>query len=225
VTLFYPDVSNNEWGGPDWTEEGQQSLINFLSQLHGEGFAGVVHKVSQGGYFSDPYWQACRSWCEANDLSWLGYHYCDTSGPASQAAQFVSNDGGGNVMLDFELLAGGISNFWALVTAFNNAGVNVSMAYLPDWYWGQIGEPDLSDLAANQISLVSSAYPDGSGYASDVYANSGGDSGEGWAPYGGATPTCWQFTDSANIAGIMADCNAYEGPGPNLDALFTGNVF
>jgi len=58
---------------------------------------------------------------------------------------------------------------------------------------------------------VSSGYPGGSGYASTIYANSSGNSGEGWAPYGGATPAAWQFTNSADIAGLTVDCNAYRG--------------
>lgn len=218
VTLYYPDVSNNNWSS-------DQELTNFLSQLHGQGFAGVVHKVSEGNYYQDPYWQPCRTWCENNNLSWLGYHYVTTNDPASQVRTWLGNDGGPNVMFDFEANSGDINNFWALVSAFNSAGVNVSLAYIPNWYWGKIGYPDLSGLTANQISLISSSYPDGSGYASDVYENSGGNSGPGWAPYGGASPTAWQFTDSAIVAGIRVDCNAYNGPGTNLDALFTGNVF
>jgi hypothetical protein len=123
-------------------------------------------------------------------------------------------------MLDVESNSGDIDNFWAVVQAFNNAGINVSLAYIPRWYWEKIGCPDLSSLAENQIQLVSSNYPNvGSGYASDVYYNAGGEAGPGWTSYGGATPTCWQFTDQANVAGHVVDCNAYNGP--NLDALFT----
>lgn len=223
MTLWWPDVSNRQWGLP-WTVESQQALINFLSGLHTEGFAGVCHKVSEGDDFQDPYWQACRTWCEQNDLSWLGYHYATTDDPASQVGLFVDNNGGPNVMIDVEANSGNINNFWALVNAFNNVGVNVSLAYIPRWYWGNIAEPDLSALPANQISLVSSGYPVGDGgYAADIYTAAGGDGGEGWAPYGGATPAGWQFSDSANVGGLFVDCNAYTGS--NLDALFTGAIF
>ncbi|MFI5781977.1 hypothetical protein [Nocardia sp. NPDC051570] len=61
---------------------------------------------------------------------------------------------------------------------------------------GQIGSADLSQVPG----LISSAYPDGTGYASQIYENAGGDSGTGWTSYGGATPVIWQFTDSANWA-------------------------
>jgi hypothetical protein len=210
--LYYPDVSNNQWAS-------DADLISFLSQLKGQGFAGVVHKASEGNYFADRYWPICQDWCVHNDLSWLPYHYVTTDDPASQAQTFVNNSGGPNVMLDVEANSGDINNFWAVVNAFNNAGVNVSLAYIPRWYWEQIGSPDLSALPANGIQLVSSNYPAGGGEASEIYAAAGGDNGPGWAPYGGATPAAWQFTDKANIAGKTVDCNAYHGT--SLDVFFT----
>lgn len=214
MTIFYPDVSNNNWGST-------QDLIAFLSQLHGEGFAGVVHKVSEGNYYADPYWQPCRQWCEANNLSWLGYHYVTLDDPASQVEVFTRNNGGLNVMLDFEAGSGGMANLWAVTDAFNQVGVNVALAYIPNWYLnGEAGGGDLSALAGGEIALVSSAYPGGTGCAADIYGAAGGDSGEGWDSYNHASPVCWQFTDHASIGGLTVDCNAYKGN--NLDALFTG---
>jgi hypothetical protein len=99
----------------------------------------------------------------------------------------------------------------------------VSLAYIPRWYLGQIGGGDLSRLAPNGISLVSSAYEFRGDYASTEYYESGGDGGNGWNSYNGGTPSVWQFTDAAIVAGLSVDCNAYKGD--NLDALFTGNVF
>lgn len=215
-TLFYPDVSNNNWSSVS-------QLTGFLSQLHAQGFAGVCHKVSEGAGFQDVYWKPCRAWCEANDLSWLGYHFCTTDDPAGQANNFNTNNGGGNVMLDFEQGSGDINNFWAIVQAFNNANVNVSLAYIPRWYWEDIGSPDLSPLPANGIQLVSSDYEqDPPGFASDIYHWQGGDDGPGWAAYGGRSPAAWQFTDKASIAGIPVDCNVHHTPETDLDGFFTG---
>lgn len=224
VTLYYPDVSNNNWNS-------HTDVINFLSQLVGEGFSGVAHKVSEGAGYADPYWQDCRVWCEQNGLPCIGYHYVTTEDPDAQAAQWNANQGGPNAMLDFEANSGDIGNFWNVVNAFNAAGVNVAMVYLPHWYWQQIGSPDLSAFGPDQIALVSSAYPDvsstypdGDGYASVIYENSGGDAGSGWAPYGGATPTVWQFTDKAAVAGFSVDCNAYLGTADELAKLFGSSV-
>jgi len=52
---------------------------------------------------------------------------------------------------------------------------------------------------------------DGAGYASTIYANVGGDSGPGWAAYGNTKPSAWQFNNSADVAGLSVDCNAYVG--------------
>jgi hypothetical protein len=216
VTILYPDVSNNQWGLP-YSWSGYDKLIAFLRQLRPD-FGGVVHKVSEGADFIDPYWRSCRAWCESNGLSWLGYHYVTTDDSDAQVSQWVANNGGPYAMLDFEARSGNGSNFWSVVNAFNKAGVSVTLAYYPRWYWGGIGQPDLGYLATNQISLVSSNYPNGPDYVA-----SGGDGGPGWLPYGDATPSVWQFTDEATIAGVTCDCNAYHGT--NLDALFTGNVF
>jgi len=213
LTLWYPDTSNNNFSS---TEE----CLDFLAQLKPEGFSGIVQKASEGNYYQDPYWPVVQQWCQENDFPNLPYHYLTTDNPSSQAATFVSNGGGPFVMFDVEANSGDLVNVWAVVNAFNAAGVNVTLAYLPNWYWNEIGSPDLSLLAANGVSLVSSAYPAGAGYASTIYAEACGDSGEGWNPYGGATPAAWQFTDQANIDGFIVDCNAYKGT--NLNELFTG---
>lgn len=157
---------------------------------------------------TDPYWPTVRQWCQQHDLPVIGYHYVATDNPAAQARTWLGNNGGTVAMLDWEESGGDLSNLTAVVDAFNAAGITVQLGYYPRWYWSRVGGGNLSHLAN---ALVASAYPDGSGYASTVYVRSGGDSGAGWAPYGGATPAAWQFTSSANIAGFRVDCNAYRG--------------
>lgn len=207
MTLFFPDLSNNNWSS-------DQDVTNFLSQLKAEGFAGASHKVSEGSYYSDPYWPVFRDYCAANSIPYIGYHCLTNDDPASQVATYQANGGSPNMMMDHETFNGQNANldqFWAVVNAFNAAGINVQLEYLPRWFWGTIGSPDLSGLSGNSIVLVSSAYPGGAGYASAIYAGAGGDAGEGWSSYGNCTPGAWQFTDSATIAGHNVDCNAYLG--------------
>lgn len=208
VTLFYPDCSNNNWSST-------QDAINFLKQLVSEGFSGVCHKVSEGDYYEDPYWPTVQQWCQNNNLPVLGYHYVTTDDAASQARTWLGNNGGTQAMLDWEQNGGNLANLTAVVDAFNTAGITVQLGYYPQWYWSEQGGGDLSDLAN---ALVSSAYPDGTGYASTIYTNAGGQTGAGWAPYGNTTPAAWQFTSSANIAGVITDCNAYLGT--DLTVLF-----
>jgi hypothetical protein len=168
--------------------------------------------MSQGSDFIDPYGAIAQTWCAQNDFPFIGYHYVSTDDPAAQAQNWLAAGGGTNAMFDWEDGSGDLNTFWAVVNAFNDAGVNVQLGYMPRWYLEGAGSgagTDLSPLAANGILLVSSGYPGGTGYASDLYAQGGGDGGEGWQPYNGATPSAWQFTDSATVGGISPiDCNA-----------------
>jgi len=208
MTLFYPDCSNNNWSST-------LEAISFLHKLVPEGFSGMCHKVSEGSYYEDPYWPVVQKWCQANGLPLIGYHYVTTDNAAAQARTWQGNHGGTRAMLDWEHNGGDLANLTTVVDAFNAAGVTVQLGYYPRWYWQQEGGGNLAGLSD---ALVSSAYPDGSGYAFTIYTHSGGNTGPGWAPYGNATPAAWQFTDEASIGAIRADCNAYRGT--NLTDLF-----
>lgn len=209
MTLYYPDVSNNQWQN---ASDAQQ----FVAQLAPEGFSAICHKVSEGNYYRDTYWPVVRDAAAAAGLPCLGYHYVTTNDAAQQAQAFIANGGGKVAMLDFEANSGDIGNFWAVVNAFNALGVEILLSYIPRWYWQQIGSPSLTSVPG----LVSSAYPGGTGYASAIYENDAGDGGSGWNSYGGATPVAWQFTDRAMVAGISVDCNAFKGDAAQLAALF-----
>jgi len=219
TALFYPDVSNNNWRSVG-------DALYFLSQLVPEGFSAVVHKVSEGSYYEDPFWPPVRDWCADNGLLCLGYHYVTTDDPGAQAATWNDNGGGPNAMFDWEANSGNLGNFWNVTNGFNAGGVNITLGYCPEWYWSEVGGGDLGELAANQIGLVSSAYPiSGANYASSIFASAGGDCGEGFTPYGGGTPAAWQFTDRAIIAGFSVDCNAFLGTPAELQQLFTTGTF
>jgi hypothetical protein len=204
MTLYGFDISNNNGANLS------------IAEIKSEGFAWCEAKVSQGNYFSDPEWQQYRDQANACGLPIIGYHYADAScSPASQAARFQNNEGGDFVMIDFEQNSGDITDYWALAQAFNAIGITVSVSYIPQWYWQQIGSPDLSRVPG----LAASAYPISSaGYASVLYQEGGGDSGEGWTPYGHGNPAIWQFSDCALIDGSTLDADAFRG---SLDDLIT----
>lgn len=208
MTVFYPDTSNNNWSSV--TE-----AIAFLEQLAPQGFGGICQKVSEGSYYEDPYWPPVQRWCDQHAFPLIGYHYVTVDDAAAQVRTWLGNHGGTSTMLDWEHNGGDLANLTAVVEAFNAAGITVQLGYYPRWYWSQEGGGDLSGLAN---ALVSSAYPDGAGYAFTIYTRSGGNAGEGWAPYGNAAPAAWQFTDEASIGAIRADCNAYRGA--DLAVLF-----
>ncbi|MDH6243841.1 hypothetical protein [Mycobacterium sp. OTB74] len=210
MTLYGPDTSNNNFNSVG-------AATAFVSQLPGQGFSWITQKVSEGDYYVDPYWPVISQWCVQNKFPCIGYHYVTTNDPASQARTWLHNNGGRYAMLDFEANSGDITNFWAVVDAFNNAGVFISLSYIPHWYWQQIGSPDLSKVPG----LVASNYVGGSGFASTLYP---GDASRYWAPYGGATPQILQFTSSALVGNLLVDCNAFRGNVDQLIALFQGRT-
>ena len=85
------------------------------------------------------------------------------------------------------------------------------LLYLPQWYWQQIGSPDLRPFGASGVHLVSSNY------------TSYSDNGPGWAPYGGVTPLVWQYTDAHAINGFKVDHNAVKVPLSQFLSLIGGD--
>lgn len=190
-----------------------------VRRLAAEGFSWIEAKVSEGDYYTDHTWPTVRDAATQAGIPIIGYHYANAScAPAAQVQTWLGNGGPNVCMLDFEDHSGTISDYWTLVNAFNAAGVTVALSYIPQWYWEQIGSPDLSQVPG----LIASNYLGGTGFASDLYAAAGGDSGHGWAPYGGASPVMWQFTDRASVAGMSVDADAFKGSQSDLVALLTG---
>lgn len=213
MTLFGVDLSNNNWGGAP-----PASIVPTLNEIIAEGFSWIEHKCSEGNYYADPYWPTVWQWAQQTGNIVVAYHYVTTDDPAQQAQKYLSNDpsnGAAPCMLDFEANSGDINNFWAVFNAFTAAGINMRLDYIPHWYWQQIGSPDLSGV----VGLVSSAYYEEGNYASTEYNDAGGDNGQGWTGYGGATPVIWQFTDAALVAGKSVDANAFKGSLDDLKAL------
>lgn len=82
------------------------------------------------------------------------------------------------------------------IDAYRALGGVIHDLYLPHWYWQVLGSPDLAGMRDRHMFLTSSAYV--------TY----GDSGPGWAAYGGMTPQVWQYTDTGPWS---MDWNAFKG--------------
>jgi hypothetical protein len=201
--IFWTDVSNNNWGAKTLTAAGTAALYKFLPLVKPAGFSGLIHKMSQGSTFIDPYGALAQNDCASYALPFMGYHWVTMDDPGSQVQCWTSAGGRENVYFDFEDvdLNGNptltMDQFWAVVNAFNAEGINVSAAYIPAWYANRIGA-DLSPLAGNQIQLVNSNYSNGYGF----YA-------AGWQPYCGATPIGLQWTDNFAVGPFNVDSNAF----------------
>ena len=163
----------------------------------------IILKCTEGTYYVDADYPQWAPQAHGAGKLVIAYHYLKAESSAGDQARWLSAHIGNRalpVMLDVELSAPSRPDLGLVLQTVDTMrayGLNPRLVYLPKWYWEQIGAPSLTGLAARGIGLVSSNYPGGSAYP--------GDSGAGWAPYGGVRPMIWQFTDSP------LDNNAYRG--------------
>ncbi len=189
MTIQFPDRSNHD------------------GQLPAAGLVALVAKATESTNFYDSTYDWNRSRATALGIPFCAYHFLHNHDVPAQAAWAFQHVGSTPLMLDWETTTSGEKPDIAAATAFIGAyralGGVLHLAYLPRWYWQQIGSPDLRPLAAMGISIVSSNY------------TSYSDTGPGWAPYGGVTPAIWQYSGTP-------DWNAYRGTPEQLRALFNG---
>lgn len=193
MTLFGHDVSSYN---PDYRPRAGEFVIIKASEgarTHDSSFAPLLARTRAAGAIP------------------LAYHFLHSdSTPQAQAQNLASVPGvkGLPVMVDVEQEGTSFPNIAQcaqFVDACRALGLTVKLVYLPHWYWQQIGSPGLTALSSRGLSLVSSAYPGGSGYP--------GDGGSGWTSYGGMTPVIWQYTDSP------VDGDAFKGTAAQLHAI------
>lgn len=182
--------------------------------------AALIIKCTQGSDYLDPDYAAWLDEARAAGLLVGAYHYVDTSAPASQAAWLKTHivDPTVIVMLDEE--AAGLQQTLAVADAMRAEGLHVRLVYLARSYWQTLGSPDLSaPFGSRGLALVNAAYPSTAGGSpAQLYP---GDDAAGWAPYGGVTPTLYQFTDAASEAGQSIDVSGFRGGIAELTDLFT----
>ncbi|AHH16597.1 putative peptidase [Nocardia nova SH22a] len=191
-----------------------------LAQVFREGFEFVIAKVTEGDYYRDAQWRGFRDATLAAGKILVGYHYvrgdCDIE---AQADLFLSHIGDPSIpaMIDHEANSGGANVARAMVAALQRRGVHVGLTYLPRWYHGQIGSPDLTGLPP----LMSSSYgANRAGYASAIYP---GSNDSGWNGYGGLDVAIFQFSEAGRVAGRNVDVDAFRGTPDQLRALLTGD--
>lgn len=175
----------------------------------------VICKCTEGTYYTDADYPVWRQQATSSGKIFIAYHFISGEDPDAQAKHVAENIGNTSLplMIDFEpegAYKPTLQQLIALADACSREGLHVALAYLPRWYWQQIGSPNLTPLDSRGIHLVSSAYPGGSGYP--------GDKAAGWEPYGGMTPLIYQFTNAAPVQGRGVDRNAVRGSAPELAA-------
>jgi len=194
MTLFYPDVS------------GYQGNIDL------SGVPAVCAKATEGTSFTSPAYAEQKAMAARDGAFFFAYHFLHHGDAAGQASHCHSVAGNVPVMVDFEPAGSSaptLTDAAAFITDYRHAGGTCNLAYLPHWYWIQLGSPDLKPLRDRGMLLVSSAYP-------GAYP---GDHGSGWNAYGGMSPVIWQFTSSQGLHGQRVDYNAYRGDLDQLKSL------
>ncbi|QOR55826.1 MAG: glycoside hydrolase family protein [Catenulispora phage 69_17] len=198
MTIFGPDISSYQ-AGLD------------LSRLANASF--VLAKTTEGTYYTDADYQGWRRQCAGLGKPFIWYHFLSGEDPHAQAAHTAAKVGDPNLpgMLDAEpagTFRPSLAQMVAYADAAHAVGLNLRLVYLPHWYWQELGSPNLTALRTRGLSLVSSAYPGGSGSAPRLYP---GDAASGWNSYGGMAPLLYQFTNQASDGGQLLDYNAFRG--------------
>lgn len=193
MTLFFPDISSYEAG--------------LTIQ---PGTVAVIAKATEGTYYRDPDYATFKAQAATHGAVFSAYHFLKADGNAAGQADYChAMVGSTPVMLDVETEGTskpGVADVAAFIARMRALGGRVWGAYFPQWYWQQVG----GNLASLGVALVSSNYT--------AYS----DSGPGWAPYGGVTPTVWQYTDKQPYGGQTMDFNAFRGTVAELAALING---
>ena len=194
MTLYFPDISA------------------FQAGISIAGAPAVCIKATEGtGWTSSDYAPAAGRARLAGAFA-MAYHFLHAGNPAGQAGHAHAVAGGTPMMLDAEPTGSsrpGMGDVCGFIDAYRKLGGTCTLVYFPRWYWSQIGSPSLGPLATRKCALWSSAY---TGYTDDPH-------GTGWMPYGGMTPSIWQYTDAHSFHGQNVDFNAYRGTIVQLKAL------
>lgn len=198
TVTFYPDISNYQAG------------ISLA------GAPAVCCKATEGTTYVSPDYARAKADAASHGAYFFAYHFLHAGGASAQADHCHSVTGGLPVMIDAETTGSSnptVSDIATFCDRYRALGGKCELVYLPHWYWQRIGSPSLSPLALRGLKLVSSAYPSG-GYT--------GVTGTGWQPYGGMTPSIWQFSASYYFNGQHVDFNAFQGTVAQLRTLAEG---
>lgn len=190
LTIFFPDISSYELG--------------LTIQ---PGTVAVIAKATEGTYYRDAEYANFKAQAAKVGAVFSAYHFLKADGnSAGQADYCHAMVGGTPVMLDVETEGASmptVADIAAFIARMRTLGARVWGAYVPRWYWEQVG----GDLGSLGVVIVSSNYT--------TYS----DAGPGWVPYGGAAPALWQYTNAQPYGGQAVDFNAYRGTVTELAAL------
>jgi hypothetical protein len=225
MTVYGWDASNHDWarGAMD------------LPRARKEGISLFTHKVAEGHlFYKDPYFRAAMARAKIANFPVVGGYFVPHPGTQEDQADWfvgiVTNEAPwwkdhpcfiwqiDAEKFDYMARAPSVSEinvFGDRVMDRTGCAADSILVYAPNWLYGD----GLSGLRYR--NLWSSAYVNGIGSFKGLYP---GDNGTGFQPYSGITPTVWQYTSSATIAGQgPCDANAIRvATEADMVALFKG---
>ncbi len=186
MTIYYPDLASYQAG------------IDLAGAL------AVVAKATEGTGYTNPEYGNFAAEAARHKVFFAAYHFLGAGNGGGQAAHARAVVGRTPLMVDFEPAGSSpsLADCCAFIDAYRRAGGITWLVYLPNWYWQQIGRPGLTPLRDRGMLLVSSNY---------AGAYTDGADGAGWQPYGGMTPTIWQYSSTTPFSRMRVDFNAFRG--------------
>lgn len=178
-----------------------------------EGFSGGIYKATGGSWFVDRYFDwNLRLSRQLDRYVFAAYHYQRNEPAVAQVANIrnvVPLDV--PVCLDVEAGAGSFAITLELARQLRAEGYRVPLLYLPEWYWIELGYPDLSPIGCPLWSSVWATSSDYA-YASVIWNTYENFFLRNWDGYGGLPMAVMQFSASAIVSETYpVDVNAYRG--------------
>lgn len=201
MTTFGIDISHYQ-DGIDLSAVARHSATEF-----------VVAKATTGSTGQDSNYAAYRAEAERNGLLFAAYHWITGSSSPVTQAQNAFNVVGGDVPVfidiernPFDPQQPTMAHVTAFVAAAGALGLRVNpVLYLPEWYWVEMGRPNVSawGIWQSDYGPNDGAYP--------------GDDSDRWA-FGSREAVILQYTSRGHVKGYgrFIDVDAYRGTRADL---------
>lgn len=210
MTTLLIDTSHHQ---PGFARSGANA--DGMLSAENAGARAVIARCSFGDGLTDREFLRSRSRAEELRLPFAAYAFLTEDTAAAQVRRILSalTDLSTPVWLDLEPYDEGGSRprlplARAVREGLENGGADVAGLYLPEWYWEQIGRPDLQGWP----NLWASSYP--SSRIDSLVGLYPGDGSSRWDPYGGVQPVLWQYASTVRVPGYTentVDGNAFRG--------------
>jgi hypothetical protein len=233
---FFVDISHYQYDGGTPID---------LGRLYSLGYAGCIAKLGQGGGTQtvaaspqtfgntiDPYWATARDtgrplWGEAFAAYWF---VGGTETAASQASRAAAAIGDKTIpiMLDWEDSGGTLSTVLAVRDAMRAQGLRVTMLYAGSGYVSNSaggGNPTNIDATLGLYVIRARYWTNDQAHPRILFDDITDPAGFGLAPFNGATPDAFQFTQYGVVyPGEVIDVDAFPGTPRGLANMFQGRA-